>query len=137
MVSAFTVAVSDETDAEPTMIIDFESSYRVTSRKLALLLLAINFIISIFNWMMALRYYNHLNYFFQSDTISAAKLIINRGQIHVSIGLRQLLLLFPLIAWTIGPTWFLASTIIFIVMLRRLDYRVHGQWVPQEEESAG
>ncbi len=102
MVSVFTVAVSDETDAEPTMIIDFESAYRVTSRKLALLLLAINFIISIFNWMMvsnlnlhnithlvknifclqALRYYNHLNYFFQLDTISAAKLIIHRGQIH-------------------------------------------------------
>ena len=103
MVSIFTVAVSDETDAEPTMIIDFESTYRATSRKLALLILAVNFIISIFNWMMvshvnpnniwiehiqkfivgqALRYYNHLNYFFQSDTVAVAKLIIHRGQIH-------------------------------------------------------
>ncbi len=52
MISIFTVAVSDETDAEPTMIIDFESTYRATSRKLALLILAVNFIISIFNWMM-------------------------------------------------------------------------------------
>ncbi len=32
----------------------------------------------------ALRYYNHLNYFFQSDTVAVAKLIIHRGQIHGS-----------------------------------------------------
>jgi hypothetical protein len=89
--------------------------------------------------MQALRYFNHLNYYFHLDTMTAAKLIIHRGQIHgaaprrvcprfppfctclpqilflpsiiippflpVSIGLRQLLLLFPLIAWTVGPSW--------------------------------
>jgi hypothetical protein len=52
MVSVFTVALSDETDAEPTITIDFESTYRAMSRKLALLILSINLIISIFNWMM-------------------------------------------------------------------------------------
>jgi hypothetical protein len=52
MVSVFTVALSDETDAEPTITIDFESPYRGLSRKLALLILSVNLIISIFNWMM-------------------------------------------------------------------------------------
>jgi hypothetical protein len=46
------VAVSAETDAEPTMTVDFASEYRATSRRLALLILAANFIISVFNWMM-------------------------------------------------------------------------------------
>lgn len=32
---------------------------------------------------------------------------------------------------------FLASTTIFVAMLRRLDYRVQGQWIPQAEEGAG
>ncbi len=52
MVSVFAVAVSDETDAEPSLTIDFNSSYRATSRKLALILLGANLVISIFNWIM-------------------------------------------------------------------------------------
>lgn len=32
---------------------------------------------------------------------------------------------------------FLASTIIFVAMLRRLDYRKQGLWVPHEEEVSG
>ena len=56
MVSVFTVALSDETDAEPTITIDFESTYRALSRKLALLMVSVNLIISIFNWMMVSLY---------------------------------------------------------------------------------
>jgi hypothetical protein len=52
MVSVFAVAVSDETDAEPSLTIDFHSSYRATSRKLALIILGANLVISIFNWIM-------------------------------------------------------------------------------------
>ena len=52
MVSVFAVAVSDETDAEPSLTIDFDSSYRATSRKLALIILGANLVISIFNWIM-------------------------------------------------------------------------------------
>lgn len=52
MVSVFTVAVSDETDAEPSLTIDFDSVYRATSRKLALIILGANLVISIFNWIM-------------------------------------------------------------------------------------
>ncbi len=33
----------------------------------------------------ALRYYNHLNYYFHADSMAVAKLIINRGQIHGAI----------------------------------------------------
>lgn len=56
MVSVFTVALSDETDAEPTITIDFETTYRALSRKLALLMVSVNLIISIFNWMMVSLY---------------------------------------------------------------------------------
>jgi hypothetical protein len=52
MVSVFAVAVSDETDAEPSLTVDFDSVYRATSRKLALIILGSNLVISIFNWMM-------------------------------------------------------------------------------------
>jgi hypothetical protein len=52
VVSVFTVAVSDETDAVPSLTIDFDSSYRSTSRKLALIIVGTNFVISVFNWMM-------------------------------------------------------------------------------------
>lgn len=52
MVSVFAVAVSDETDAEPSLTVDFDSVYRATSRKLALIILGSNLVVSIFNWMM-------------------------------------------------------------------------------------
>jgi hypothetical protein len=32
--------------------------------------------------MQALRYYNHLNYYFHPESVSVAQLIIHRGQIH-------------------------------------------------------
>lgn len=59
------------------------------------------------------------------------------------------MLLFPFIAWTVGPSWyaavtsvapavliarrFLASTIVFVAMLRRLDYRSEKILAPHGE----
>ena len=81
-----------------------------------------------FNFTLAIRYYNHtgfmINTFEQNDaTVSAESIteVVNHGALHYTIGMRGFYLSVPLALWLFGPIWMLASSLLLIGVLYRLD----------------
>ena len=93
-----------------------------------LMLLAIIFFITFFNFTLAIRYYNHagfmINTFEQNDsTVSeeAVTQVVNHGALHYTIGMRGFYLAVPMALWLFGPIWMLAGSLVLIAVLYRLD----------------
>jgi uncharacterized membrane protein len=95
---------------------------------LKLMLLALIFFVTFFNFTLAIRYYNHagfmINTIDENDaTLSAETVteVLNHGTLHYTIGMRGFYLSVPLGLWTFGPIWMLAGTLVVIAVLYRLD----------------
>jgi uncharacterized membrane protein len=95
---------------------------------LKLMLLAVVFFISFFNFTLAIRYYNHagimINTIDENDPALSAETVtdvINHGALHYTIGMRGFYLSVPLGLWMFGPIWMLAGSLILIAVLYRLD----------------
>ena len=93
-----------------------------------LMLLAVVFFITFFNFTLAIRYYNHagimINTIDENDAALSAQTVtevLNHGALHYTIGMRGFYLSVPLGLWTFGPIWMLAGTLVVIAVLYRLD----------------
>jgi len=95
---------------------------------LKLMLLAVLFFISFFNFTLAIRYYNHAgimintidgnNPTFSAETVTD---VLNHGALHYTFGMRGFYLSVPLGLWMFGPSWMLAGSLVLIAVLYRLD----------------
>lgn len=112
-----------------------------------LMILAATFAACFYNFMLAIRYYNHTGVFttvYPSEDnvrhlhkpglfIDMANLpkvhvalrpvaeTFNRGAAHYTLGMRGYYLAFPLSLWLFGSGWFLIGTIVLMVLLSRID----------------
>lgn len=93
-----------------------------------LILLGANFLFAFFNFILAVRYYNHTGFMINLPTdadtgISVEDVIeiLDRGGTHYTLGMRSYYLTLPLILWLFGPLWLLAGTLLLIIVLNRLD----------------
>jgi uncharacterized membrane protein len=93
-----------------------------------LMLLAIVFFITFFNFTLTIRYYNHAGFMINTidendSTLSAETVteVLNHGALHYTIGMRGFYLSVPLALWLFGPIWMLAGGLALIAVLYRLD----------------
>ena len=100
----------------------------LTMWMIKLFLLILDFFFSFFNFTLSIRYYNHASFAINVPssrdpivTYDAVAKIINNGYIHYTLGMRGYYLSIPLTLWLFGPSWMLASSIVLIVILYKLD----------------
>ncbi|MBN1842610.1 MAG: DUF599 domain-containing protein [Deltaproteobacteria bacterium] len=93
-----------------------------------LMILVVVFFFSFFNFALTIRYYNHASFAINIPTSdepaityeSVAK-IINRANMHYTLGMRGFYFSVPLTLWLFGPTWMLSGSIVLTVILYKLD----------------
>ncbi len=93
-----------------------------------LILLSADFLFAFFNFMLAVRYYNHTGFMINLPAVDNTDItvddvvdILDRGGTHYSLGMRGYYLAIPMALWLFGPLWLLTGTLLLIVMLYRLD----------------
>lgn len=95
-----------------------------------LLLISVNFFIAFFNFMLAVRYYNHVPFLITiapekdpSITPEVTTQVVNRAAKYNALGMRGYYFSIPLTMWLLGPSWMLIGTVILIILLHYLDKR--------------
>ncbi len=93
-----------------------------------LMLLIINFFFIFFNFCLAIRYYNHVNFMINVPSTLAHKItpdyiagILSRGMIHYTLGMRGYYIAIILVLWLFGPLWMFLGTLVMVSFLRYLD----------------
>jgi uncharacterized membrane protein len=93
-----------------------------------LMLMIIDFFFVFFNFCLAIRYYNHVNFMINVPSTLAHKItpeyisgILNRGMMHYNLGMRGYYLGVLLILWLFGPIWMLLGTVVMLLVLYHLD----------------
>lgn len=96
-----------------------------------ILLLILDFFFSFFNFTLAIRYFNHVNFGVNVPEKEGSLAnhdfmteVINRGSLHYTMGMRGYYLAIPFALWLFGPTWFLLGTVFLIWVLFKLDRTV-------------
>jgi uncharacterized membrane protein len=95
---------------------------------LKLMLLIIDFFFIFFNFCLAIRYYNHVNFMINVPPTLAHKItpdyltaILNRGMLHYTLGMRGYYLGVLLVLWLFGSIWMLLGTLVMLPVLYHLD----------------
>jgi len=93
-----------------------------------LMVLIIDFFFIFFNFCLAIRYYNHVNFMINVPSTLAHKItpeyitgILNRGMMHYNLGMRGYYLGVLLVLWLFGPLWMLLGTVVILLVLYHLD----------------
>lgn len=93
-----------------------------------LMVLIIDFFFVFFNFCLAIRYYNHVNFMINVPSTLAHKItpeyitgILNRGMMHYNLGMRGYYLGVLLVLWLFGPIWMLLGTVVMLLVLYHLD----------------
>jgi uncharacterized membrane protein len=93
-----------------------------------LMMLILDFFFVFFNFTLAIRYYNHVNFMINVPSTLAHKItpeyitgILNRGMLHYNLGMRGYYLAVLLVLWLFGPIWMLLGTVIMLIVLYHLD----------------
>jgi len=93
-----------------------------------LMVLILDFFFIFFNFCLAIRYYNHVNFMINVPSTLAHKItpdyitgILNRGMRHYTMGMRGYYLVAVLVLWLFGPIWMLLGTLVLLVVLYHLD----------------
>ncbi|MCJ7541422.1 MAG: DUF599 domain-containing protein [Desulfobacterales bacterium] len=96
-----------------------------------MLLLIVDFFFAFFNFTLAIRYFNHVNFGINVPEKEGSPAnhdfmteVINRGSLHYTMGMRGYYLAIPFALWLFGPTWFLSGTVFLIWVLFKLDRTV-------------
>jgi len=96
-----------------------------------ILLLILDFFFAFFNFTLAIRYFNHVNFGVNVPEKEGSLAnhdfmteVINRGSLHYTLGMRGYYLAIPFALWLFGPTWFLSGTVFLIWVLFKLDRTV-------------
>ena len=118
-----------------------------TEWTLKLMLLWADFLFCFYNFMMAVRYYNHTallinvpherhsapglhrqGYLIRmppvTDTTPGVKMVaevLNQGAAHYTLGMRGYYFVVPLAMWLLGSVWFFLSVVALIFVVQRID----------------
>ena len=92
------------------------------------MVLMLDFFFIFFNFTLAIRYYNHVNFMINVPSTLAHKItpdyitgILNRGMMHYTLGMRGYYLGVLLVLWLFGPIWMLLGTVVMLLVLHHLD----------------
>lgn len=98
-----------------------------------IMVVIVNFFIIFFNFTLAIRYFNHVNFMINVPSSLAHKItpeyvggILTRATFHYTAGMRGYYLGVLLILWLFGPIWMLLGTIVMLAVLHHLDARPGG-----------
>jgi len=93
----------------------------------------VNFFISFFNFTLAIRYFNHVNFLINVPPSLAHKItpeyvagILTHATFHYTAGMRGYYVGVLLILWLFGPIWMLLGTIVMLLVLHYLDAKPGG-----------
>jgi uncharacterized membrane protein len=96
-----------------------------------LMTIIVDFFVTFFNFTMAIRYFNHVNFMINVPSTLAHKItphyvagILNHATFHYTAGMRGYYIGVLLVLWLFGPIWMLLGAIFLIVVLSRLDYTI-------------
>jgi uncharacterized membrane protein len=96
-----------------------------------LMVLTVNFFFIFYNFCLAIRYFNHVNFMINVPSTLAHKItpeyvtmILNRGTMHYTVGMRGYYLGVLLVLWLFGPIWMLLGTVVIVLALNHLDRNV-------------
>ncbi len=96
-----------------------------------LMTIVVDFFVIFFNFTLAIRSFNHVNFIINVPSTLAHKLtpdyvagILSHATFHYTFGMRGYYIGVLLVLWLFGPIWMLLGTIILIVVLYRLDYHI-------------
>jgi uncharacterized membrane protein len=98
-----------------------------------LMVLIVNFFIIFFNFTLAIRYFNHVNFMINVPSSLAHKItpdyvagILLHATFHYTLGMRGYYLGVLLFLWLFGPIWMLLGTVVMLGVLRHLDAKPGG-----------
>lgn len=93
-----------------------------------MVLLIINFFMAFYNFCLAIRYYNHVNFMINVpssyDPMMApgyVTKVLNLGMRHYTVGMRTYYFAIVLTLWLFGPMWMILGTMILLPILYKLD----------------
>lgn len=140
-------ALHAEEAASLSRVLEFDATDNLALWVMRLLVLCGNFLFCFFNFMLAIRYYNHSAFMLSqpasghtqsalhkpgrliqlsppkgaSPALKSAADTLNRGAAHYTLGMRGYYLVIPFASWLIGATWFLLGVMLLIYVLRHVD----------------
>ena len=123
----FNLAVTTDRQSEVSTLISHLGSEHPALWLAKLLLLGADFMYAFFNFTLAVRYFNHTGFMINLPTenteieVEDVVVILDRGGIHYTLGLRGYYLAIPLALWLFGPIWLVGGTLFLILSLYRLD----------------
>jgi uncharacterized membrane protein len=93
----------------------------------------VNYFIIFFNFTLAIRYFNHVNFMINIPSTLAHKItpeyvagILTHATFHYTAGMRGYYIGVLLMLWLFGPIWMLLGTIIMLAALHHLDAKPGG-----------
>ena len=98
-----------------------------------LMVIIVNFFIIFFNFTLAIRYFNHVNFMINTPSTLAHKItpeyvggILTHATFHYTVGMRGYYIGVLLMLWLFGPIWMLLGTIVMLAALHHLDAKPGG-----------
>jgi len=93
-----------------------------------LMMIIVDFFATFFNFTLAIRYFNHVNFMINVPSTLAHKItpdyvagILSHATFHYTAGTRGYYIGVLLVLWLFGPIWMLLGTIILLWVLHHLD----------------
>lgn len=124
----FNLAVTADKQGELSLLVNHFGSDHPGLWLGKLILLGADFLFTFFNFMLAVRYYNHTGFMINLPADASTEIsiedvvvILDRGGTHYTLGMRGYYLAIPLALWLFGPLWLLAGTLVLVPVLNRLD----------------
>lgn len=140
-------ALHAEEAASLSRVLELDATDNLALWVSRLLVLCGNFLFCFYNFMLAIRYYNHSAFMLSqpasghtqpalhkagrlihlpalkggSPALKSAADTLNRGAAHYTLGMRGYYLVIPLAGWLIGAIWFLTGAVLLVYVLYRID----------------
>ena len=93
-----------------------------------LMMIIVDFFVTFFNFTLAIRYFNHVNFMINVPSTLAHKItpdfvagILNHATFHYTVGMRGYYIGVLLMLWLFGPIWMLLGTVVMLLVLYHLD----------------
>ena len=125
---SLSIALTTEKLVEVSLSFNFLGVQSKTLWVIKLLLLSVNFFITFFNFMLAVRYYNHVPFLITiapgtdvGVTPESTAQVVNRAAKFNTFGMRGFYFSIPMTMWLLGPSWMLLGAIILVMLLYHLD----------------
>jgi uncharacterized membrane protein len=141
------IALHAEEAASLSRVLELDATRNLALWVARLLVLCGDFLFCFFNFMLAIRYYNHSAFMLSqpasehmqsalhkpgrfirlpvlkeaSPALKSAADTLNRGAAHYTLGMRGYYLVIPLASWLVGALWFLTGAMLLVYVLYRID----------------